>query len=746
MKNNFLLIPFFILLSFSQILPQRITDWSIYADMKLVKDVAVKNKVIWAASDGGAFTYQSDADSFATFTKTEGLNGLSLTAVTVDSEGKIWFGSKSGIIDVYNPASNSFKTILDIFNSDKSNKSINDLTVSGDTIFAATDFGVSLISAVNYSFYDTYFKYGSFSSNIKVNNAYKNKLIYLSTENGVAVQKVGAANLSAPESWNVYQTADGLPSNNVLKITGYDGKIIAATDKGLVYFTGTGWSVFTPDFNNIPVADILTVSDSLFILSNNNIFKYSNNTSSQIFTSHLSVNSIGYAPTLGVVAATDSGVKVINNGAESIIPNGPQSNKFPDLAVDNNGILWSASGVDISGEGFYEFDGKKWTNYNMANTKILPSNAYFSVFTAPDNTKYFGNWGHGFIKFKDGNIEQYDVDNTPMQGIEVNPKFLVITDFGLDSKGNLWTLNYGAIDRKNLAVLTADSLWFTFALPPAGALYYNKNTSLAVDQYDTKWIGSKSETKSGLYYFNENKTFDDKSDDKYGILNKQNGLNSDVINSVVLDKRGELWIGTNVGVNILRNNSSIFSSSTQFSISSVFSLRQQIINCIAVDPLNQKWVGTNQGLILVNSDGSNLLASYDSKNSPLLSNTIISVTIDENSGTVYVGTDKGLSSFKTPFIKPKESFSDLFIYPSPFKVGKIESKLTIDGLISDTDIKILNISGGLVDEFPSPGGRIAFWDGKDLNGNSVPTGIYLIVAYDKEGNNVKTGKIAVIKE
>ena len=72
--------------------------------------------------------------------------------------------------------------------------------------------------------------------------------------------------------------------------------------------------------------------------------------------------------------------------------------------------------------------------------------------------------------------------------------------------------------------------------------------------------------------------------------------------------------------------------------------------------------------------------------------------------------------------------------------------MTIDGLIADTDIKILTISGKLVREFSSPGGRVAFWDGRNDGGSLVNSGIYIIVAYDKEGNSVASGKIAIIRK
>jgi len=88
----------------------------------------------------------------------------------------------------------------------------------------------------------------------------------------------------------------------------------------------------------------------------------------------------------------------------------------------------------------------------------------------------------------------------------------------------------------------------------------------------------------------------------------------------------------------------------------------------------------------------------------------------------------------------------LFTYPSPFVIDESSNKLIIDGLVKDSDIKILTISGKLLREFTSPGGRIASWDGKDQSGKFVSSGVYIIVAFDKDGNNVTTGKIAVLRK
>ncbi len=740
MKFHFLLL---LLFGINFLYAQETYNWKNYTDMKNVRSVRSAQSGIWAASSGGGFFYNTVSGEFITLHKNDGLIGSSLNAAAINMDGKIWFGGGEGAIDVYDPSTGQVKTILDIYNdTEQSNKSINNLESIGDTIYACTDFGLSLLDSKSYLFYDTFFKYGNFQPYIKVNSSLKAGLIYLATSAGVAIQKQGAENLSAPESWNTYTTQNGLPSNNVLSIIKMNNSVIAATDKGLSIKNDSTWSPFLSQFNNTPINDLLLRGDSLFIAVGKIIYLYNSSNLSIFDSSSVQINKLGYSNSLGLIAASTSGIYEVQN-KNFHYPNGPQANQFPELAVDNSGNLWSASGKDVNGVGFYKYDGTSWTNYNRSTTPQLITNAFNFVNSPADDEVYFGSWGKGFTSFRNGTFRNFTTGNTPLVGDPENTNFLLISGFGKDSKGNLWVLNYWPGDAKALGVLHPDSTWDTYANPSEFGQSFDQHYSLAVDPYDTKWYCIRNTNRLGLFYFNENNPADS-SDNKFGFLNTDDGLNSNFIYSVVVDKRGDVWVGTSTGVNIISNNGTVFNNTPAFRISSVFALRQQTINVMAVDPLNNKWVGTNQGLLLVNSDGSSLLATYDSKNSALLSDQIRSLAIDPNSGRVYVGTDEGLTSFDTPAVKPVESFSELFVYPNPFVIKDGTNKMTIDGLIKDTDIKILNIEGKLIKEFSSPGGRIASWDGKDENGILVGSGIYLVVAFDKEGNNVITGKVAVL--
>lgn len=735
---------------------QDVLGWKNYSDMKNVSDATLQNNTFWCATSGGVFSFSLNDSIFQTYNKTEGLNGSPITAISIDNQGKIWLGSENGIIDIYNQSTKSFKRILDIYNSGRTLKQINNFRVEGDVIFVSTDFGLSSIDTKAYNFIDTYFKFGTFSSNIKVKSSFKSDRLFVATDLGLAVQVLGTTNLSAPESWNVYSTNNGLPSNNVKKIQSFKDTLIISSDRGFIYFDGNSFQRFLPHFNQINIVDFISVGDSLLILTSETVASVTSNKQYVYFSGNLQQLNLILPPTNKIIGrsdadfylATSKGVlRVSGSSQDYFYPDGPQSNFFNDMSVDSRSNLWVASGTDVTGVGFYRLNSSGWKNFNLTTTPEILSNSYYNSFSAPDGINYIGGFGSGFARIKNDNeITVFNTTNTPMLGIARNPEFLVIAGLRTDSKGNLWILNHDAVNRKTLSLLTQDSVWYNFVNRVDSNL--NQYTKLVIDQYDTKWFVSAVPAKSGLFYFNENNTLNNLADDKYGFVTQNSGLNSNSISSIVVDKRGDMWIGTNLGVNIISNTSVVLGSNAtpQFNISSVFSLRQYSINCIAVDPINRKWIGTNQGLIVVTADGSKLIAAYDSKNSPLLSDQIKSIAIDDNLGIVYVGVDGGLTSIQTSAVLPKESFDDISIYPSPFILNNNSNPLKIDGLIKDSDIKILSISGKLIKEFSSPGGRIAFWDGRDNSENFVSSGIYIVVAFDKEGNNVTTSKIAVVRE
>ena len=207
-----------------------------FTSMKNVNNIYIKDNKIYAATEGGIFTYNITDSTFFKLNKGNGLGSQSNTAVAVDNQNKIWIGSSLGIIDVYNPITGSITKILDIYNSDKTKKQINDITVKGDTVFVSTDFGLSLINSKTLSFIETIIKFGSFSGDIKVTNITIDGLIYVNTQSGLAIQKPNVTNLSSPESWNTYALPSSFGVTSINKIAKYGNLLLIATNKGIFNF------------------------------------------------------------------------------------------------------------------------------------------------------------------------------------------------------------------------------------------------------------------------------------------------------------------------------------------------------------------------------------------------------------------------------------------------------------------------------------------------------------------------------
>ena len=266
---------FFTILSFTSY-TQQATNWKNYSTMKDVEDVAFTDDMIWAATDGGVFKYSLTDNQFTSLSKADGLKGNSLTSLTIDQYSRLWIGSTDGVINIYYMNDKTFAVILDIANSNQVNKRINGLNIISDTLIVSSEFGVSLIDVNSYLFFDTFFKFGEFTTNTRVNYTAKYNLFYVCTDEGIAIQKPGANNLSAPESWITYNSSNGLPSDKVIKVVRYLDTLIAATDKGLSKFNSIEWQSFIPQFDNKLISDISVTGDSLIVLSENKIYMYFN--------------------------------------------------------------------------------------------------------------------------------------------------------------------------------------------------------------------------------------------------------------------------------------------------------------------------------------------------------------------------------------------------------------------------------------------------------------------------------------
>ena len=199
------------------------------------------------------------------------------------------------------------------------------------------------------------------------------------------------------------------------------------------------------------------------------------------------------------------------------------------------------------------------------------------------------------------------------------------------------------------------------------------------------------------------------------------------------DLDGEVWVGTEKGVAVFYEPSAIFSGynfdAQQILITDgdygqyLLSEEKLIVSLL----MATSGFAENSGLFLFSEDGQEELIHFTKNNSPLLSNNIVDVTINHKNGEVFIGTDKGLMSYRSDATEGISKQSKTHIFPNPVKEN-YTGPIAISKLYANANVKITDVSGNLVFETTANGGR-SFGMEKQKRGNS-PTGVYLVFSTD----------------
>lgn len=756
-----------LLLTATSFLFAGIGDWKNFTDMKNVRRAVPDGPSIWAATSGGMFRLDADRSAFEQLRNSEGLRDNDLSSILVDNEGLIWTGAVSGIIHVYDPEDGTWRYITDISRSDKPSKRINALFAAGDTILIASDFGVSIFNTKRFEFRDTFLKFGSFPSQVKVHTVFLTKelsTIWVGTPSGLAAASLSSPNLSAPESWTIFTTTQGLPSSGIKAIGVLraiiqpgDPVVVVGTDRGLAtQVDSSKWAPFLEGtIGAQQVVDIFSDirTDRIIIATLREVYHYRNTGE---------VRQVGSSTPFDITSVfTDADdttwISMANggiatwNGSEwqQFFPNGPNSNLFTNIIVTSDGVLWAGSGLDVTGRGFYSFNGTTWTNFSRATHPELNFDGWYRVNVGCGSEIWVSSWGRGLARVDpEGTVELFD-DTDGFVGIPNDPRFVVCGDVLCDRGRGIWTTVLDAANGKSVAVQGTDGTW-KFLRLRVGAQTITVLTGKDVrrgfhaDPFGQKWLVVQDTRLSGLVYFTDADTSNGEVDVTSQTFTTTDGLASSTVTAMAVDRDGDIWVGTDQGITIITDPRNPRSASA---VAQFRPLREQVINTIAVDALNNKWIGTREGVFYLSQDGTQLLAQYNVAitDGKLVDNDVKSIAIDSRAGMVYFGTERGLSRLETVAVESAPSFQKLSVAPNPYLVPSTTS-LSIDGLVQDASIKIVSVDGRLIREFKSPGGRVAFWDGRNSDGEYVSSGIYFIVAASVDGNDVATVKVAVVRK
>jgi Two component regulator propeller len=407
----------------------------------------------------------------------------------------------------------------------------------------------------------------------------------------------------------------------------------------------------------------------------------------------------------GWVATAQSGFYRFQNGKITKISPKGLSVAVPTATLGHEHTLASASGefVDV-------FENNQWTSV-ANNSKVL-------AYDMKAKSLYVGG--------DDGKI----VRQKSTGGFEIiTGQFLGLTAMAFDNNQDLWlSTTSGLWLRRSDGVINKQSLVRT------------QFTGVFCDKNSYKWLIVNNNEGGGILVL-------DTKNNRQKILNTTQGnLPSTTIRQIVEDREGAIWITTDRGVAVIENPANVFLNNTEVYIP-IFDGKKLLANddvtSIAVDGGNRKWLGTHNGLYLFSSDGSQLIEKFTENNSALPSNYVLTISVLPQSGAVFVTTSGGLVSYAGTANEPQEKLQQVKIYPNPVR-PEFNGTVAIDGLTADCVIKITDWAGQLLYQTRSQGGR-ATWNVLDYQGNSIKTGIYLVLMATPDGSERLVGKLAVVR-
>ncbi len=726
--------------------------------------IATTNDRIYCATDLALFYYEKNDDAIYKLSKINKLTDIEVGYIAYNkNNNKLIIGYINGNIDVlegdtkYNFPDIKLKNMT-------GDKRIYHIQISNGFAYLSTGFGIVVFNLEKNEFADTYI-IGPGGSYLKINStAVYNNHIYALTDNGILKGDLDDPFLGNFENWT---KVDSLlnPNENYYTSTVFNNELLVVnkinnTDSCHVNsYDGNKWDTIITHLSRIK--SISSEGSALSIVSEWGVGIYDNLFNRiKWHSSYWAQHAIYDKDENLWIADVKKGMVLTNktHNEKIILPNGPANNNVFNVFNNNGSILVAPGGYVKSGQNMYyhanvyNFSDEQWFNLtdDEDNSEKVEDLRSIVNFASQQNSNHYmaGTWYYGLIEVEnDKIINTYNNENT--DGILGN----VIGGLTYDKYGNLYIVNNYSLTP--FVVKTPDNKWYHYSYDPAWEdMVVNSSCKLINTYNNDKWtISSRGK---GILVYNDNRTPEYEADDVYkrfDLRDDDNKIIDKQLNDIVQDVEGSIWIASSDGIAVydypqyvLNDDRDFYARIPQIVIDGFLQplLEGENVTAIAVDGANRKWLGTSGGgLFLVSPDGTEQIMIWNTENSKLLSNNISSIDINHNTGEVFIGTDKGMQSYKGTATKYQKDYSNIYAFPNPVE-GDYNGIITIRGLMYQTSVKITDISGHLVFETISNGGD-AIWNGKDMTGNKVAAGIYLVLCTTPDGSEDETTKILFVK-
>ncbi|MBN2812431.1 MAG: T9SS type A sorting domain-containing protein [Bacteroidales bacterium] len=719
-------------------------------------------RIFCATSDGSLFSYGINDNSLKKHSKVNGLSDAGISTIACSPDQKTLFiGYSNGNIDlvrndsVINLPDIKRKMII-------GDKSIRNVYFRDNIAYLASGFGIVVCDLLRKEISESYY-FGPGGSQIAVNDITSDGIrLFAATEGGVYSAEIEGTNLLDFNSWIKLSVLPD-PETSYRFLAWYNNKLFTVypnpmTRKNeIITVDSEEWEVW----ENTPGDTVLYLGEQnghLVLSAGDGIWIYDPAGAKvrellSYYARHALLDAtanVWYAhPEEGLLRVWEDGSGVI------MAPDGPAFLDVGDIEIEN-GQLWAGGGNFASkwtGYGAYTFTDEKWGAVNGNTVPAMKDFLnVFEIAMDPANPRHVlaGSWGYGIAEFLNGELTAIEDEKggvlQPVVGFEGVPGFVRISGLTFDAAGNMYAA--GTNSSKAVYRKKPGSGWETIELKSTA---FGKNVNIGDILATTGgqvWLLLED---AGIVVFAESE--DGSIREKFFTVNNQDGKGLGKLLALAEDTEGDIWVATSSGPVIYYEPEEIFESNVTgyqpivprndgSGLASLL-LSTERINDIEVDGANQKWLATEKsGVFLVSPDGKKEIHHFNEENSPLLSNSVQTISVNDKSGEVFFGTGYGIVAFRGVATDGTDDFGDVYVFPNPVRED-YTGDITITGLVADVNVKITDISGNLVYETTAQGGQ-AVWNGKNFSGRRLHTGVYLVFCTNDDGTKTHVTKLLFI--
>lgn len=721
----------------------------------------VKGDRIYCATTQALFSI-NDKDEAERFSKVTGLNDIGISSIGWDNTGEqLLVAYNNSNLDLVKGS--IVKNISDIKRSGISgDKSIFHIYCHNGTAYLSTGLGIVLVDLFRHEIKDTWI-IGNNGSQVKIYaTGFFNNQWYAATEQGLKYTAATTGNPADYRNWTTASVTSNLPVGSCQNILVINNNLVVQKNDSLLLLNGSNWQLLYHDAAR-PIVNVTSSGNRLLICQRTNtgasrVIVININGLIERTISQAGVISFPRSAiidnTAVWVADRFGGLSRFSNSIDRFIPNGPPGIATGDLLATGTAVYAAAGSVNdawnylFNRDGVFQLKDENWSFRGYFNTAVLDSVFDFITLAGDprDKSIWAGSYGGGLVRFRESSIQLFKQQNSSLRAAIGDPGSVRVSGLAFDSRQRLWISNYGTA--QNLSVRKQDSTWISFSIPFTHS--ENAVAQIAVDDVDQLWIMSPK--GNGLFCYNPGVNIDNTNDDRWKFYRQGAGngnLPSNNVYSLLKDKNGYIWVGTDKGIGIIRCPETVFGAGGCEAVQPIIQqdqlagllFKDEVVQCMAADGANRKWIGTRNGVWLISSNGDKIIYRFTAENSPLLSNDVRKISVDPLTGEVFMATFNGICSFRSTATEGGSTHQNVLVFPNPVPPG-YNGTIAIRGLANNALVKITELNGRLLYQTRALGGQ-AIWNGKNYLGNKVAGGVYLVLVRDDDGQEKMITKIVL---